>query len=58
MAQIESRTWLPMLGLHRSLGALRDVLVNANGRDRAPGARRGAVKGHQPAGTKAPSVQR
>jgi len=50
----------PMLGLHRSLGALRDVLVKANGRGGAPGARRGALKGRKPngAGTKASSVQR
>jgi DNA-binding MarR family transcriptional regulator len=26
----------PMLGLHRSLGELRDLLLKANGRDRAP----------------------
>lgn len=50
----------PMLGLHRSLGALRDVLVRVNGRGAAPGARRGALKGRKPngAGTKASSVQR
>jgi DNA-binding MarR family transcriptional regulator len=50
----------PMLGLHRSLGAFRDVLVKVNGRGRAPGARRGALKRRKPngAGTKAASVQR
>jgi hypothetical protein len=50
----------PMLGLHRSLGAFRDVLVRANGRGRAPGARRGALNERKPngAGTKASSVQR
>jgi DNA-binding MarR family transcriptional regulator len=48
-----------MLGLHRSLGALRDVLVNADGRGQ-PGARRGALKGRKSngAGTKPPSVRR
>jgi len=50
----------PMLGLHRSLGALRDVLVKLNGRGQAAGARRGALKGGKPngAGMNAPSVQR
>jgi len=50
----------PMLGLHRSLGALRDVLVKANDRGRTRGARRGALKGRKlnGAATKAPSVQR
>ena len=48
----------PMLGLHRSLGALRDVLIKGNGRGRAPGARSGAGRKPNGAGTKAPSVQR
>ncbi len=50
----------PMLGLHRSLGALRDVLVKGKGRGAAAGARRGALKGRKPngAGNKASSVQR
>jgi len=50
----------PMLGLHRSLGALRDVLVKGNGEGRAAGARRGALAGGKTdgAGTKAPPPQR
>ena len=48
----------PMLGLHRSLGALRDVLVKGSGRDRATGAESGARGKPKGAGTRAPSVQR
>jgi DNA-binding MarR family transcriptional regulator len=47
-----------MLGLHRSLGALRDVLIKGDVRDRAPGVRRGAGRKPTGAGTKAPSIQR
>jgi DNA-binding MarR family transcriptional regulator len=48
----------PMLGLHRSLGALRNVLVKGNNRGRVRGD--GAPNGCKPTSTvtKAPSVQR
>jgi DNA-binding MarR family transcriptional regulator len=47
-----------MLGLHRSLGALRDVLVKGNGRRPAHGAVRAAGRKSTGAATRAPSVQR
>jgi DNA-binding MarR family transcriptional regulator len=45
----------PMLALHRSLGAFRDVLVKGNGRGGTPVAPRGTLKDSKPirAGTKA-----
>jgi DNA-binding MarR family transcriptional regulator len=47
-----------MLGLHRSLGALRDVLVKGNGRGLAHGALRAAGRKSTGAAKRAPSIQR
>ena len=47
-----------MSSLHRSLGALKDVLVKGNGQDRAPGARRGAGRKAKGVASKAAAIKR
>ena len=41
----------PMLALHRSLGAFRDVLAKVNGKGRTLAARRAGVNGRKPIGS-------